>query len=146
MCIRRAPSSSRVPAAPATLHITTIKYISKQAKKEGWRKYQQRGCIANNSANVNAGIKHDHVANNFIGMDETHRIAILSGILYSMAQKVKDDCGLVEDAVEDDGITKPSIYPDIKCLEIVASINIEKIMSKMITTWENILYLHNLAF
>ena len=58
-------------------------------------------------SNVNAVIKHDHVANNFIGMNETHKIAILSGILHSMAQKVEDYYGPVEDAVENKDITKP---------------------------------------
>ena len=72
------------------VNLTSIKQVSACAQRETWTPHQQRGCAVNTSANIKADVEHDLVTTKFIGMDESHRIAALSGLFGGMAQTVKD--------------------------------------------------------
>ena len=87
-----------------SIHIATIRTIRERAKKEKWTQNQRTGCLANDSANINAGIKHDHVTNIFIGQ-ESHRIGKLSNMFYSMAQNVKNQTALDEPSQSDKNVS-----------------------------------------
>ena len=71
------------------LHMNTIRSISDRADREGWTCHQRIGVIAQDSANINAGIEHDYVTNTLKGGDESHSVAILSRMLQLLAQRVK---------------------------------------------------------
>ena len=140
-----------------SIHIATIQTISKRAKKEKWTQHQRTGCLANDSANINAGIEHDHVTNTFVGGDESHRIGTLSNMFHLMTQKVKSHTAAAESNGTNDPQNQNSILdelrlakehlvfkftsldPDIKCSEIVASINVEKVNPELIATVTEIL-------
>ena len=129
------------------LHMNTICSISDRARRENWTSNQQIGAIAQDSANINSGIEHDYVTNTLKGGDESHSIATLSRMFSALAQKVKDaECN------EDEGVHQNSILdnlplaqehlvfkfssidPHIKCSEIVASVNVTKVTSGVITS------------
>lgn len=138
------------------LHLATIRTLSERVKMGKWTKHQRTGCLANDSANINAGLEHDHVSNTFVGQDESHRIGTLSNLFHSMAQKVKDQTPRVR---PEESTEKPqnsildelrlakehlvfkftSLDPNIKFSEIVASINVEKVTPELITTVTEIL-------
>ncbi len=72
----------------------TIQSIGERARQEGWTSHQRIGAIAQDSANINSGIKHDYVSNTLKGGDESHSVASLSGMFCALAQKMKDTwCG-----------------------------------------------------
>ena len=53
------------------INIDTIRCIGERAKRDKWTKHQRTGVLAQDSANVNAGIQHDYVSNTLVGMDES---------------------------------------------------------------------------
>ena len=136
------------------LHMNTIQSISDRAHRENWTSHQRIGAIAQDSANINSGIEHNYVSNTLKGGDESHCIATLSRMFNAMAQKVKDaqssDDGEQENsatlAVQQNSILDnlllaeehlvfkfSSIDLGGKCLEIVASVNVAKVTSSIIT-------------
>lgn len=56
------------------------------------------GCIAQDSANIKAGMEHDHVANKFVGGDESYKFGTFSRMFHSMAQEVKKSTAQEEQA------------------------------------------------
>ena len=154
---------SHADSSAYSIHLTSIKAINARASKENWTPHQRRGCTANDSANIKADIEHDLVTNKFVGMDESHRIGALSGLFHGMAQKVKDASNAMSEnddepvngnvekqknnsildnlrLAEDHLIFKfTSISPDVKCSEIIASINIEKVTPEIIATVQELL-------
>jgi len=133
------------------LHMNTIRSISDRADREGWTCHQRIGVIAQDSANINAGIEHDYVTNTLKGGDESHSVATLSRMFQSLAQRVKaaqcnenvidteigqqnsilDNLPLAEEHL----IFKfSSIDPRVKCSDIVASVNVTKVTSGVITS------------
>jgi hypothetical protein len=136
-------------------HMNTIRSLSERARKEGWTSNQRVGCIAQDSANIKAGIEHDYGSNTFKGGDETHSIVSLSRMFQAMAEKVKDATS--ESMSEDDtpdatNLSQNSILdnillaeehlvfkwtsvdPAIKCSMIVASVNVKKVTAAIITS------------
>ena len=96
-------------------------------------------------------MEHDHVANKFVGGDESHKLGTLSNLFRGMAQKVKDATPADE---SDQGNTRAnknlilnelrlagehlvfkwtSIDPGIKCSVVVASINVKKVTPELLT-------------
>ncbi len=71
------------------LHMNTIRSISNRADREGWTSHQQIGVIAQDSANINSGIKNDYVTNMLKGGDESHSVATLSRMFLALAQRVR---------------------------------------------------------
>ena len=69
------------------LHMNTIRSISDRADREGWTCHQRIGVIAQDSANINAGIEHDYVTNTLKGGDKSHSVAALSRMFQSLAQR-----------------------------------------------------------
>jgi len=136
------------------LHMNKIQSISDRAYRENWTSHQRIGAIAQESAIINSGIEHDNVSNTLKGGDESHCIATLSRMFNAMAQKVKDTQSSDDDerensptsAVQHNSILDnlmlaeehlvfkfSSIDPGVKCLEIVASVNVAKVTSSIIT-------------
>ena len=139
------------------LHMNTIQSVSERARRENWTSHQRIGAIAQDSANINSGIEHDYVSNTLKGGDESHCIATLSRIFNAMAQKVKDHAA-AQSCTDDERENSPtsavqqnsildnlqlaeehlvfkfsSIDPRVKCSEIVASVNVGKVTSSIIT-------------
>jgi hypothetical protein len=56
---------------PYCLHMNTILGIGDQARQENWTSQQQIGVIAQDSANINAGIEHDYFTNTREAMNRT---------------------------------------------------------------------------
>ena len=52
--------------------------------------HQRTGVLAQDSANINAGIEHDYVTNKLVGGDESHRLGNLTHMFQILAQQVKD--------------------------------------------------------
>ncbi|KAL7533595.1 hypothetical protein ACHAXR_005333 [Thalassiosira sp. AJA248-18] len=73
------------------INIDTIRCIGERAKRDKWTKHQQTGVLAQDSANVNAGIQHDYVSNTLVGLDESHRLGNLTHMFQLMAQQVRDN-------------------------------------------------------
>ena len=130
--------------------------ISDRAHHENWTSHQHIGAIAQDSVNINSKIEHNYVSNTLKGGDESHCIAIatLSRIFNVMAQKVKDAQSSDDDEQENSPtlvVQQNSILdnlllaeehlvfkfsssdPGVKCSKIVASVNVAKIMSSIIT-------------
>ena len=59
------------------LHINTIRSIHERANCEKWTRHQRIGTVAQDSANINATIKHDYVSNMLKGGNQTHCLATL---------------------------------------------------------------------
>ena len=72
------------------INIQTIKTLSDRANRENWSPQARRGCLAQDSASIKAGIEHDYVSNQLIGGDESHRLSNLTTMFRSLAQKVRD--------------------------------------------------------
>jgi hypothetical protein len=130
------------------MHMNTIHSISDRARLENWTSHQRIGAIAQDSANINTGTEHDYVSNTLKGGDESHSVATLSRMFQALAQKMKDaECNESKQVVlqncildnillaEDHLVFKfSSIDPQIKCLEIVASVNVTKVTSEIISS------------
>ena len=121
--------------------------ISDRARCENWTSHQRIGVIAQDSANINSGMEHEYVTNTLKGGDESHSVATLSRMFSALAQKVKDaECnegeGVQQNSILDNIplaqehiIFKfSSIDPQIKCSEIVASVNVTKVTPGVITS------------
>jgi hypothetical protein len=59
------------------LHMNTIWSIGKPAGLKQWTNHQRIGIIAQDLANIKAGIEHDYVTNTLNGGDKTHCITML---------------------------------------------------------------------
>jgi hypothetical protein len=136
------------------LHINTIRSISEHARREQWTHHQRIGALEQDSANLNATIKHDYLSNTPKGGDQTHRLATLSQMYQTMARKVRDAQELENEnkggataadrptsilenipLAEEHLVFKwVSIDPDVKCSDIVASINVKKVSASVITS------------
>ncbi len=105
--------------------------------------------IAQDSANINSGIEHDYVSNTLKGDNESHSVATLSRMFQALAQKMKDtECEENEQQeVQQNSILDnlplaeehlvfkfSSVDPQIKCPEIVASVNVTKVTSGVISS------------
>ncbi|KAL7527593.1 hypothetical protein ACHAXR_005041, partial [Thalassiosira sp. AJA248-18] len=150
-----------------SIHMGALQGLKERADKEGWSCHQRIGCLGQDSANVKKDIEHDHVSNKFVGCDESHKLGTLSKMFHSMAQNVKD-AAAAEQEVEEEaeaeqgGVNSTpetqnsildelrlagehlvfkftSIDPDIKCSEVVASINVERVTPEIITTVQDLL-------
>ncbi len=129
------------------MHMNTIRSISNCARRENWTSHQRIGAIAQDSTNINSGMEHDYVANTLKGGNESHSVATLSRMFSALVQKVKDaECN------EGEGVQKNSILDNIplaqehlvfkfssidsqiKCSEIVASVNVTKVTPGVITS------------
>ena len=135
------------------LHMNTIQSISDHAHRENWTSHQRIRAITQDSANINSGIEHDYVSNTLTGGDKSHCIATLSRMFNAMVQKVKDAQSSDDErensstlAVQQNSILDnlllaeehlvfkfSSIDLGVKCLEIVASVNVAKVTSSIIT-------------
>ncbi len=110
--------------------------------------------MAQDSANLNVTIEHDYVSNMLKGGDQTHRLATLSQMYQTMAREVR---GAQELENENEGSATAadqpilileniplaeehlvfkwvSIDPDVKCSDIMASINVKKVSASVITS------------
>ncbi len=134
------------------LHMNTIRSISDRADRESWTCHQRIGVIAQDSAHINAGIEHDYVTNTLKGGDESHSVATLSRMFQSLAQRVKaaqcyenvidTEIGGQQNSILDNlPLAKEhlifkfsSIDPRVKCSDIVASVNVTKVTSGVITS------------
>jgi hypothetical protein len=88
------------------------------------------------------------VTNTLKGGNESHRVATLSRMFQAMERKVKDaECNENEQEVQQNSVLEnlpfaeehlilkfSSINPQIKCLEIVASVNMTKVTSGIISS------------
>jgi hypothetical protein len=54
------------------------------------RKRSEVGAIAQDSANTNSGIEHNHITITLKGGDKSHNVATLLQMFQALAQKVKD--------------------------------------------------------
>ena len=72
------------------LHINTIWSIHERACCEKWTWHQRIGVVAQDSANINASVKHDYVSNMIKGNDQTHFLVTLLQMFQTMTQKVRD--------------------------------------------------------
>jgi hypothetical protein len=136
------------------LHMNTIQSISDPTHRENWMSHQRIRAIAQDSANINSGIEHNYVSNTLKGGDESHCIATLLQMFNAMVQEVKDTQSSDDDekensptlVVQQNSILDnlllaeehlvfkfSSIDPEVKCLEIVASVNVAKVTSLIIT-------------
>ena len=131
------------------MHMNTIRSISDRARLENWTSHQRIGVIAQDSANINSSIEHDYVSNTLKGADESHSVATLSRMFQALAQKMKDtECEENEQQeVQQNSILDnlplaeehlvfkfSSVDPQIKCPEIVASVNVTKVTSGVISS------------
>jgi hypothetical protein len=129
------------------MHMNTICSISDRARCENWTSHQWIGALAQDSANINSGIEHDYVTNTLKGGDESHSITTLSLMFQALAQKVKDAECDENKAVQQNSILDnlllaqehlvfkfSSIDLQIKCSEIVASVNVTKVTPGFITS------------
>ena len=129
------------------MHMNTIRSISDRARRENWTSHQRIGVIAQDSANINSGMEHDYVTNTLKGGNESHSVATLSRMFSALAQKVKDaECdegeGVQQNSILDNiplaqehlVFKFSSIDPQIKCSEIVASVNVTKVTPGVITS------------
>jgi hypothetical protein len=136
------------------LHVNTIRSISERARREQWTHHQRIGALAQDSANLNATIKHDYVSNMLKGGNQTYCLATLSQMYQTMARKVRDAQELENE--NEGGATAAdqpasileniplaeehlvfkwvSIDPDVKCSDIVASINMRQVSAAVITS------------
>jgi len=134
------------------LHIKTIQSLREHATREKWTPQQMIGVIAQDSANIKAGIEHDYATNTLKGGDESHRLETCSHLFGLMAQRMKDSflpsgraasteqpqhssiCENIPLAKEQ-AVFKFSIMdPTVKCSEIVASVDVEKVTPTIIST------------
>jgi hypothetical protein len=136
------------------LHMNTIQSVSERAHSENWTSHQRIGAIAQDSANINSRIEHDYVSNTLKGGNESHCIETLLRMFTVMAQKVKDAQSCDDDEQENSptsAVQQNSILDDlllaeehlvfkfssidlrVKCSEIVASVNVVKVASSIIT-------------
>ena len=103
--------------------------------------------IAQDSANISSGTKHDYVSNTLKEGNESHSIATLSRMFLVLAQKVKDaECdegeGVQQNSILDNlplshehlVFKFSSIDLQIKCSEIVASVNVRKVTPGVINS------------
>ncbi|KAL9182387.1 hypothetical protein ACHAXT_013039 [Thalassiosira profunda] len=141
------------------VNMDTIRTIGARATKEGWTDHQRRGCLGQDSASLHTIIEHDYVSNTLVGGDESHRLGGLTHMFQLLAQEVRD---AQEEEAESDGegsTARPhnsimdelklakehlvfkwtSIDPNVKCSEIVASINVNKVTPEIITEITEIL-------
>jgi hypothetical protein len=72
------------------LHINTIQSIHEHACCKKWMRHQRIGTVAQDSAHINATIKHDYVSKMIKGGNQTHCLAILLQMFQTMAKKVRD--------------------------------------------------------
>ena len=73
-----------------SINIETIRTLGRRAEREGWTVHQRRGVLAQDSANISAGIEHDYVTNTLVGGDESHRLGNLTHMFQVLAQQVRD--------------------------------------------------------
>ncbi len=126
------------------LHTNTVRSIHEHVCCDKWMRHQRIGVVAQDSANVNASVEHDYVSNMIKGGDQTHCLVTLLQMFQTIPQKVRDaesgggESGIVVTQQSHSSIILEnlplaeehlifkwvSIDPNIKCSEIVASINV----------------------
>jgi hypothetical protein len=129
------------------MHMNTIRSISDRARRENWTSHQWIGAIAQDSANINSGFEHYYLTNTLKGGNKSHSVATFSRMFLVLAQKVKDaecdeDKGVHQNSILDNlplaqehlVFKLSSINPQIKCSEIVASVNVTKVTPGVITS------------
>ena len=127
------------------INIDTIHEMGERANREGWSAAQRTGMLAQDSANISPGVEFDYMRRRIVGGDETHRIGSLTLLFQSMAQQVRDEITDDSEAPSNNSIMDElrlahehlvfkwtSIDPNIKCSEIVASINVEKVTPEVV--------------
>ena len=73
-----------------TINANTIRELGKCATREWWADYQIIGVLAQDSANISPGIKHNYVRNWLVDGDEFHRIGSLTQMYQVMVHQVRD--------------------------------------------------------
>jgi hypothetical protein len=136
------------------LHIKTIQSLRERAICicEKWTPHQMIGVIAHASTNIKAGIEHNYVTNTLKEGDESHRLETCSHLFGLMAQRMKDSLLSSGPAASTEQPQHSSIFeniplakehvvfkfsimdPTVKCLEIVASVNVKKVTLTIIST------------
>jgi hypothetical protein len=134
------------------LHVNTVQSISDRAHQEGWTSHQRVGAIAQDLANIDLGIEHNHIKNMLKGGDKSHSVATLLRMFKALGQKVKDAAvaeinvnkendsnqhSIMENLKLAEGhlvFKFSSIDPRVKCSEIVASVNVMKVTTRVITS------------
>ena len=129
-----------------------IQSLRERAIREKWTPHQMIGVIAQDSANIKAGIEHDYVTNTLKGGDESHRLETCSHLFGLMAQRMKDSLLPSGPAASTEQPQHSSIFeniplakehvvfkflimdPTVKCSEIVASVNVKKVTPTIIST------------
>jgi hypothetical protein len=92
--------STETDKAKNCLHMNTIRSIGNHARLEQWTHQKKIGIIAQDLANIKAGMEHDYVTNTLKGGDETLCITTLSRMFKALVQLVT---GTRNDAsIEDD--------------------------------------------
>ena len=127
------------------ININTLRKMGERSGLEGWRAAQRTGMLAQDSASISPGVEHDYVRRSIVGGDESHRIGSLTLLYQSMAQQVRDKVSDGSKAPSNNSIMDDLrlahkhlvfkwtyIDPKTKCLEIVASINVEKVTSQVV--------------
>jgi hypothetical protein len=134
------------------LHIKTIQSLRERAICEKLTPHQMIGVIAQDSANIKAGIEHDYAINTLKGGDESHRLEMCSHLFELMAQRMKDSFLHSGPAASTEQPQHSSFFdniplakehvvfkfstmdPTVKCLKIVASVNVKKVTPTIIST------------
>ena len=108
------------------------------------------GMVAQDLANIKAGIEHNYASNTLKGSDESHRLEMCSILFGMMAQRMKDSLPSSPAATEQPQhnsifgnipLAKEHVVfkflvmdPTFKCLEIGASVNVGKVTPTIIST------------
>ena len=113
---------------------------------------RRNGVISFASCSLNVGVDHDHVTNNIVGGDKSHRLSSLLQMFEGLVNNVKSaklSEDSTENAVSDAAVNTNSILdelklaqehlvfkwlpvdPDVKCSEIVTSINGKKVTPQL---------------
>ena len=138
------------------LHKETIQSLQECAIHEIWTLHQMISVIAQNLANIKAGIEHNYASKTLKGCDESHRLETCSHLFESMAQRMKDSLPSGPAATTEQ-TQHSSIFDNIplakehvifkflmmdltvKCSKIVASVNVKMVTPTMISTLLNLL-------
>ena len=79
--------------------VVLLRLISKMASDNGWTNNARNGVISFDSCLLNAGVDHDHVTNNIVGGDKSHRLLSLLQMFEVLENNVKS-AHLAEESTE----------------------------------------------
>jgi hypothetical protein len=125
------------------VHMKTIQLLQERAICETWTPHQMISVIAQDLANIKTGIEHNYTSNTLKGCNESHRLELCSHLFGSIAQRMKDllpsgSAATMEQSqhslifnnipLAKEHVVFKFLLMDstVKCLEIVASVNVQK--------------------